>query len=568
VRMVSLEGPDASSFFVDLPQPVDVGMGALDLPIELLADRSGMLWAEVVFETNLPEQPTLRANLYASSVPPRDCDLRVDRDSIRFGLVVPGDPRRRSVEISNQGEEPCLIWGVGVEGDDASAFAIDESLPDVWFMSPREALTIPVRFESENAPTARMLHASLAFHAGSVAYGQAEVPITAFQAKSQIFHEPPSLDTIHFEATPVGQASMVPFAYVVRSKTLLAHLLSDGSSPAFRLPARQDAFWHSPICRNHGGMGAPCDDTVSVAFVPASEGVHRGQLELNLGYSEERYLIDLVGFGVPACTDCGWPSPSCPSSKTTTVLEEVPFVAPGGAAECHWSVGVLPRPGGGFRQLDRDFLMEVSTSDGSCDGTFISHVAGDYTLVNLEMRTDGRGAVCETTIHVNAPSGLWIEATAPRALVSPILTLFLLNGEGGDPLSKVSWQDPTFSCLGSSSTGAPWCPWDLPGEADDPIILNPTHGLPLVLGRIEEPSPLHSYSVGMTLYASHRPDAPDPIPSQIKVFCDGQLVSTMAPTFGYSMGEFVVVGTVDVLPSGGCTFAEDGVTRWPNFWID
>jgi len=569
VRTVSVIGPDAGSFSIHLPEPVDVGVDALDLPIDLLADRSGTLSAEVVFETDLSEQPTLRAALSASSIAPQACDLRMDRELIRFGLVEPSDPRRRSVEISNVGDEPCLIWGLGLVGDDAAAFAIDLSIPDVLFVAGHGLLRVPIRFASEDvqAGQQRMLYATLVFHSGSVGFERREVSVTAFQM-TKMFAERPSHEPIEFEATPVGQASIVSSDFALKSQPGLTFFISDGSSPAFRLPASKNASGHFPVSRNQGGMGAPFDDTVWVAFVPGSEGIHRGQVELSMSFYPENYLIDLVGVGIPACTNCGWPSPSCTSAQNATVMEEVPVSAPGEATECNWSVGVPPKPSGGFRQRDRDFMMELSSSSSSCDGTFVGYIPGDYTLDNLEMRADGRGAFCQTTIHVSLPRGLWIEATYPRELSLPELSFFLLNGDGGDPMSKASWLDPAVSCSGRNDVSEESCEWDLPGGTDDPRIMAPQLALlPPVLAWVEQPSTLHSYSVGLMLSATRRPDAPDPIPSQVRVFCDGDLVSTMAPTFGYYTGDFVVVGTVEVSPSGACSFSEDGVTRWSNFWL-
>lgn len=210
--------------------------------------------------------------------------------------------------------------------------------------------------------------------------------------------------------------------------------------------------------------------------------------------------------------------------------------------------------------LRQSISRPTGSSPTTCIGTFLPYMVGDYTLGNLRVRPDGRAAYCESTIHAAPRNGLWVEAIFSD-FPDFSLDLRALSGEGGEPGLRSSWFEKPFACPNYATLTSISCPWGQPGSEDDAVLLGRTWGPPSQRLHVERPSDAHPYHLGA--FAS---DGDSPLSVDFRIFCDGALVAQPSIKFPRSASDFIVAGSIQFSPQGGCAFTPDGVTSWPD-WI-
>lgn len=544
VEAIEVEGRDSDLIEVMAPPlPFDAGTQPIEIAIIGEVDQAGELVAEVVFHTDSPSQPVLGVPVRAEGVAPTECDLRVRPGEVRFGYVYISDRTPRSVELMNEGNETCFVWNVEVTGEHADFFSLEiDPLP--FFLPGGESRSLTVHFDVENAPRYSALDAKVTVKGGAFEGPTIEVPIDAFATTSDLAKDRPNPV---FEDTPVGRAKVVTLAFAFRHRFADLRFTED-SSPAFRLPPGAAAGVGG--CSTEG-----CTELaeVQVVFMPTTEGVHRGTLEMfGTGWSSSLY-VELEATAVPPCSDCDWPSPNCDIATEIDVGQDVVLSDEPGYS-CRWIV-YDPYDPSWTREVVGAHPLFTLDLDRPCNGAFYPHAVGSYLLGNLRIRSDGRAAFCRATVQASPPPGLWVETTSDPALEK--MRLYVLGPDGGDPLQRDSWFDEDHSC--GASPGQyhhprnVTCSWGAGGTGDDPLF--PFIGRYSLGFNILQPELLRPYHIG--LYGKPRYWGVT-VPVDLRVYCDRQLVSTQTIDAVYD--HLFVAGTVQFDSTGQCSYVPDGET--------
>ncbi|HWV37210.1 MAG TPA: choice-of-anchor D domain-containing protein [Vulgatibacter sp.] len=558
IKGVAIQGADVDSFSVEFDgSPITVGREPIELTVWFTPRRGGELDGFLVLHTDSLDIPTVSVTLRGESVSNAECDLEISPESIRWGWIGPNSRNlKRSIQIRNSGDAPCPVWNWRLTGDGAMFFDADSPQGDFILLGVGEYVDVPIR------PTLMDLRRNEVSHAALQATFGMEgvllsVPLSAYVTGNlqEKWRDP----RVAFDDTPVGRASVRSLDEAIgRSFNKYTVKFSDSSGGVFFL------------IQDRTPEGAKVGE-YRIVMAPSVTGPQRGQIEVWVPGAPEALLVGLEGAGKPSCEDCGWPDATCPPSVTAYPGDAVSFVGGSGANECEWGIR---GDRGGFspwiwRGPQREFFLEDPASPDAlgCEKIFRAASVGDFVLHNIEVRSDGRAGLCNTTFHVQSPGGLFVEVIPAEKTVDWV-GVKILNGLGGPASEGESWWDDDFTCWwyrAADSTPKRItfdCRWGSQGLEPDPEFPDfvSRRGEPPLAYWVNVPNPSlsHSYHLGLRVSGGW----PTPYSPRVRVFC-GDTIEWEGDTSPSLVNDLVVLGEVRFSTPVSCTFVPDLITEFP-----
>jgi hypothetical protein len=532
--------------------PLGVGSEAVEMTVDFAANTLGRSEATLVISTSVPFQPELYVPLVARVAKDEDCRLSF-LPWLRFGLLPSGRTHVRALTVTNAGGRDCMIWGIELDPAGSARFSFPEP-PGEAVLSSGERLEIPVAFAAE-VPSLQVFSTTLRFRSSDFAAPEVEVPVSGYTPGLDVYAEPEPLD---FGLVPVGRTRHA--AVRLENRSLVMPEYSGMEVEPDRLWR-----WGDPRRLIHGvewGFAASADHwignsiggeglRVDVYFRPSDEpGPVEAELWIWLRAEPEPVVVRLRGEGTdgPCGDDCDPPVAICPAPARVPTWQWAPLegggIDPqGDPVLCRWEH---------WRDTSEEHLLDGTFELGdSCRSAFQPREVGEHKLLLTVWDPQGNLGQCTTTLSAFDPlttnTGLWVRYLSGD---SPS-TVVLLHPAGGSPMAAPAWAPP-FVC--DPDNPAP--DWDQPGIiSDDPLRGRCPNSEPGTCIRIERPTPLIDYHVGLTPGSWADPDSP-PGTSTTEVHCGGQLVARESMVTSHQQRAWV--GTVRFDDPGGCTWTRVG----------
>ncbi len=538
VSAVRIEGPGAAAFrFVSGEEvPVDINVAPKVVELSFTAPVEAQSFpAELVIESDDPDEPILRVPLNGSAVAIPPCDLRVTPGQVRFGLVTVNARAVRDVHLTNRGMGDCLVWDVDLDPAGSSAFHLVGGIGQELTLPPGAEVVLEVSFEP--------LLASVAMESGAVTFQfsnelapPGRVPLSAFGLGADLIAVPNPVD---FGRVPLNVQSQRTFDLVNRGGdpvTLDLPAIAAGSSADFGLTAAPS-----------GGTPLPSGGQVTyeVGYAPGAPGLDEGQVEIWLQGVPLPLFVDLRGEGanIPCGELCADPTAICPGDVVTDVNTRLTLIGRGtdpnnDPLTCSWRIVSAP-VGSSARTFPPN----------ACNTFFTPDLVGDYTLELTVRDPAGQSSTCQMHITANPRGGLWVESFWD---LSDDIDLHLLHPSGGAASVAASWMRAPWDCYFGNLRPS----WDVAGTRDDPSLDRddiPGTGPENI--RIDDPVVGNAYAIGLHWYSDANNRARVRVTTNI--YCGGLLNHT--EVFDLSRErDLGVIGTVTFTAPGQCAFTPDG----------
>jgi hypothetical protein len=538
VELVSatIEGP-ADWSVATPPLPGDLDETGVVLDVGFAAPNVEWSEATLVLVTSDPDLPAVRVPLVARVNVGGSCQIGTFPSPLRFGIVMRHlAPFVRELELTNTGDEPCLLYGLALDPAGSWEFALVDP-PVEHRLEPGETLVLEVSYDP--GPGLDPVRTVLTYRTDSPAAPSGEVEISGWAPDFDLEARPNPTD---FGFVPLGWTQEETFGLQHgwdhwRDVWFVGMRLVPGSHDSFSLlpappPFRIDG-WRE--------LGA--------VFAPTAGVNHRGIVELWVEEHRrnadpiplpEPVIVLLQGQSGPCVEHCEPPVPICPGPASGLAGETITLTGSGidpngDPVTCEWTI--VSAPPGSSNPLFQPHR---------CETLFLPDVAGEYTF-RLQVRDPlGHMGECLTTYQATPPAnGLWVELYWD---VPNDVDLHLLHPLAGDPWDPLSWNDEVYDCHWTNQEPE----WDDPGLADNPSLdEDDTLGTGPENIFVPAPSSAHPYYVGAIFF--QQKTAGVDVHATANIFCHGVLVGTRRVTF-YQLHDVAFLGTV--------SFAEDGTCSW------
>lgn len=534
---VRVEGAGAAAYSAsaDRALPAEVSVLQLAIAVTFRSGDPGIFPAELVIESNDPDEPQLRVPLTGviRDLPP--CDLRIWPTELRFGLVHVGDVVTQEVSLVNRGNAECLVWDLALDPAGAAAFSLPGAVSGT--LSIAAGATLPVQVAYAPLVPGQALDRTNVFFTYSNQFApMGQVPVSAFATDADLVAVPNPVD---FGRTPLGYRGSRNFSLLNQGATpvtITGAAMSGGSSADLSIVSAPGA---GAVLAAGGSV------QYELRYAPLLAGADAGQVEIFLQGAPIPFLVEVLGEGIdePCGALCEGPSATCPGPMITDVNTQLTMVGSGTDPQgdplsCSWTV--ISAPVG-----SRAALVPPNT----CVTTFTPDLVGDY-VVELTVRDpSGSQGNCQFRITANARGGLWVETYWDRA---DDIDLHLLHPTGGAANAAASWMSAPYDCYFANLTPS----WDAAGagddaslDRDDTVFTGPENT------RINTPSIVHGYHVGIHWWANANNHAAIQVTTNI--YCGGALTHTDVTTLT-RVRDLAVLGEVQYDANGSCTFVRNG----------
>ena len=556
VTDVRIEGSPAWS--VAAPAlPSEVGNSGVPLRLRFSGQAPGDELGELIVATSHPGQPELRVPLAARVVDDVGCRMEAQPNRVRFGLVSTGEAGAyysRTVELVNVGDEPCIVWDVGLDPGGSPSFTLIDP-PTDRELAPGERMSVIVMFWAQD-PSDEVRTADLRFRTSSLLQAAGWIPVSGFAPFGRDLSGTGIPRSTDFGRVRIGREARQPvWAQTISPGPLLGANIASGSDPTFEIAVRPSF----PT-----GAVAPWSPLV-VEYVPRSVGRHRGELEVLVDGSPEPLIAVLEGEGVegPCEDDCEPPVAGCPGPFEGVVGEAIQLAGSGHDPEgelpaCEWTVSWFPDPG---VLVPPAYPTDVRLPVG-CAVSFTPPLAGHYTLRLRVTDATHNVAECATQLVARPAQGLWVERFWYPSDGGYLFNNYSYSAgyvlrEESDPNDVRSWFSGT-SLVCTDGSGS--CEWDPPGTADDPFMSRAgerREGPGYI--RISAPVPSFGYHLGFDYSYYDPPSQYVPYTASVatNVYCNGVLAASERTAVDER--SFVFVGTVRFDDAGACAWDHAGV---------
>ncbi len=345
---------------------VAISTAFLDVPIRVMPSRAGNLEWDVIFHSNDPDEPAVTVNVKAVGVSLPPCDYVVTPPALSFGLLASGKSLTLPFQITNIGQNDCLITSLDLDPNTPSIFSLPGGpLTGVDLVAGQSMLVLVKAQPLGLAPTAVQTHmGSLSIYASSPA-----APRTQVQLSAQV--GPPCLrvtSALDFGTVKTGCASSTKTVVLYNGCANAVHLQGASLLQTSEFSIAAGPTTMSLVPGTHA--------TYTLEYEPQNVGSDVSALLLKV--DESGVIVDLVVRLTGAGSTTGihtdvWNVPTQPKLDVLFVVDNSPSMFD----EQAQLMGAMGNALGTFvRQLGFNFDVHVAVTTGELTGAAVGALLG------------------------------------------------------------------------------------------------------------------------------------------------------------------------------------------------